>query len=186
MLSIFPHERYYSSPFHVRVGKSGLLHLAHLLSGDVSQVHFICNLCCGCRRSLLQSWSLFFIFSLRCCRHKLFDYLAHVRLVFSLLLSADFSFYRQFYLWNVDAILFQAELPSFVKATVGSRLALCPLAIVVFYPHSIINIILLFDQGSTILILSSYWIRNYFVDRSVDTIFISGRSRIWSRRGAVI
>ena len=138
MLSIFSHERYYSSPFHVRVGKSGLLHLAHLLSGDVSQVHFICNLCCGCRRSLLQFWSLFFIFSLRCCRHKLFDYLAHVRLVFSLLLSADFSFYRQFYLWNVDAILFQAELPSFVKAAVGSRLALCPLATVVFYPHSII------------------------------------------------
>ena len=26
----------------------------------------------------------------------------------------------------MDAILFQAELPSFVKATVGSRLALCP------------------------------------------------------------
>ena len=79
---------------------------------------------------------------------------------------------------------FKLSFQSFAEAAVRFRLALCPLAIVVFCPHSIINIILLFDhpdQGSAILILDCYWIRNYFVDRSVDTMFISGRSRIWSR-----
>ena len=35
---ISPHERYYSSPFHVRAGKSELLHPVHLWSGGVSQV----------------------------------------------------------------------------------------------------------------------------------------------------
>ena len=51
---IFSHERYYSSPFHVREGKSGLLHPVHLWSGGVSQVQFIGNLCCGCRWSRFQ------------------------------------------------------------------------------------------------------------------------------------
>jgi hypothetical protein len=123
-------------------------------------------------------------FNFKCYFSSSVYVVAHVRPVFSLLLSTDFSSYRQFYLWNVDDILFQAELPSFVEAAVGFRLALCPLAIVVFYPHSIINIILLFDQGSAILYLSNYWIRSYFVDRSVDTIFISSRNSIWSRRKA--
>jgi hypothetical protein len=70
----------------------------------------------------------------------------------------------------LDFISFQAELS---KILLERRLALCSLEIVVFYPHSTINT-LLFDQGSAIFILSSYWIRDYFVDRSVDTIFVSG------------
>ena len=90
----------------------------------------------------------------------------------------EFQFLLSIYLWNVDAILFQAELP---KVLLDRRSALRPLEIVVFYPHSTINF-LLFDQGSAISILSSYWIQELFVDRSVDTIFISGRgSSIWSR-----
>ena len=90
---------------------------------------------------------------------------AHVRSVFSLLLSADFSSYCQFHLWNADAI--KLSFQSFVGAAVG------------FMPMKLWSIRIQLStfcystKARQFSILSSYWIhRNYFVDSSVDTIFI--------------
>ena len=60
-----------------------------------------------------------------------------MRPVFSLLLSTDFSSYCQFYLWNVDAILFQAELPKFCWS--GGRLYAHKIVVAFNYQLSVIR-----------------------------------------------
>ena len=100
-----------------------------------------------------------------------------MRPVFSLLLSTDFSSYCQFHLWNADAILFQAEFSKFYWS--GGRLYAHE--IVVFYPHSTINF-LLFDQGSAIFDFKQLLdTGTFFVDSSVDTIFIGPKQYLLSR-----
>ena len=125
-------------PFHVRTGKSE--DPAHLLSGGVSQVHFICVLLLWLSMELasilsiishLQSTLLLtqscLILSCQCATSPKFVVINGFQFILSILFmeaislqSCGYYFWScgyGFILWIVDTILFRAERPHCVGTT---------------------------------------------------------------------